>query len=361
MFKNVASQKVRYFAFDVTTGLPKTGDAGNIVPYMIKDDGTGAALASATITEIDSTNQKGWYLGSPSQAETNYNDPVYTAKSSTANISVVGVRVTTVPINFQARVISSTGIGDANVTQTLGSAALAPLPRYTGTATAGSATGITLAAATTALQCIAGDLIRLVAGTGAGQVGIVTDFNAATLIATIFGNWPIANPDGTTTYEILKTGGGIPATPGDIWNDTEAPTRILTAATNITSTNVAIPIAGTGNVRADISSLAANTITSAAIQDGAITANKLASASITSSQLDSSAANEIRDAVFAQIIENSKSFLECVRIQNADAAGKCSGMNTLSPRIRDLADSKDRISALLDVNGNRLSVTVDTT
>lgn len=90
MFKNIASQKVIFFAFDSTTNLPKTGDGANITPYVSKDYGTVTVLGTATATELDSTNAKGYYSCVLTQAETNADTLMFTAKSSTANIVVIG-------------------------------------------------------------------------------------------------------------------------------------------------------------------------------------------------------------------------------------------------------------------------------
>lgn len=98
MFKNTAS-KFLVFAFDSTTNLPKTGDAANITAYVSKDFGAITVLADTTATELDATNAKGYYSFDAAQAETNADELTITAKSSTANIVVVGApaRISTFP------------------------------------------------------------------------------------------------------------------------------------------------------------------------------------------------------------------------------------------------------------------------
>jgi hypothetical protein len=56
MLKNTSSQSIVLFAFDATTGLPKTGDAANMVFYVTKDRGTVTAISSnsGVPTEMDS-------------------------------------------------------------------------------------------------------------------------------------------------------------------------------------------------------------------------------------------------------------------------------------------------------------------
>lgn len=102
MQKNVASQKLIVFAFDATTNLPKTGDAANITAYVSIDYGSVTVLGDTSATEMDATNAKGYYLFDLTQGETNGNTLLFSAKSSTANIVVVGApaSVQTVPASF---------------------------------------------------------------------------------------------------------------------------------------------------------------------------------------------------------------------------------------------------------------------
>lgn len=100
MFKNVASQKIAVFAFDITTGAAKTGDAANITVYVSKDWGSVTVLGDTSATEMDATNAKGWYLFDLTQGETNADALLFTGKSSTANISIVGQIIYTDPPSF---------------------------------------------------------------------------------------------------------------------------------------------------------------------------------------------------------------------------------------------------------------------
>lgn len=88
-----------------------------------------------------------------------------------------------------------------------------------GTAQAGGATSITLAAGSNALHSTAfrGMFIKTTGGTGGGgtggannQVRRITDYNVGTLVATVSPAWE-TNPSSDTTYEILvPEGTGIP-------------------------------------------------------------------------------------------------------------------------------------------------------
>lgn len=123
MFKNVAT-KIELYAFDTTTGAAKTGDAANITAYVSKDHGAVTVLGDTSATEMDATNAKGWYLFDVAQAETNADTLLFSGKSSTANISVVGVLIYPTPNNFSSLSVDSNGRVDvikvAGTTQTAG-------------------------------------------------------------------------------------------------------------------------------------------------------------------------------------------------------------------------------------------------
>lgn len=109
MFKNVSGQKIPLFAYDVTTGLPKTGDAANITAYVSKDFGAVTALADTSATEISATNAPGWYLFDLTQAESNADHGLFTGKSTTANVVVVGMSIYTLPNRFTSLGIDAAG------------------------------------------------------------------------------------------------------------------------------------------------------------------------------------------------------------------------------------------------------------
>lgn len=118
MFKNVASQKLVVFAFDSTTNTPKTGDAANITAYVSKDYGSVTVLGDTSATEMDSTNAKGYYLFDLTQAESNADTLLFSAKSSTSNIVVVGAPATvfTVPASWTIPLVTAvTGLTASDV------------------------------------------------------------------------------------------------------------------------------------------------------------------------------------------------------------------------------------------------------
>ena len=93
-----------------------------MVFYITKDWGSVTAIASnsGVPTEMDSTNAKGWYKIAVSQTESTADAITFTGKSSTANVSVVGQLIQTVPPNFGITSIDGSGNVAANATQFAG-------------------------------------------------------------------------------------------------------------------------------------------------------------------------------------------------------------------------------------------------
>lgn len=67
------------------------------------------------------------------------------------------------------------------------------------------------------------------------------------------------------------------------------------------------------------------------------------------------------DAVWDEVVDGTTTARQSVRLQNSALAGKASGLGTTTAVFRDLADTKDRISATVDADGNRTAVTRDAT
>jgi hypothetical protein len=67
------------------------------------------------------------------------------------------------------------------------------------------------------------------------------------------------------------------------------------------------------------------------------------------------------DAILDDAMEGTLTVRQALRIILAAAAGKLAGAATTSVTVRDQADTKNRISATVDADGNRSAVTVDGT
>jgi hypothetical protein len=78
---------------------------------------------------------------------------------------------------------------------------------------------------------------------------------------------------------------------------------------------------------------------------------------ITASVLASDAVDEILD----EVIEGSITLRQAMRVLLAANAGRSTGGGTANIKFRDNANSKDRISATVDSNGNRTAMTLNLT
>jgi hypothetical protein len=67
------------------------------------------------------------------------------------------------------------------------------------------------------------------------------------------------------------------------------------------------------------------------------------------------------DGVLDEAVEGSTTLRQSVRLANAVLGGKASGLATTEATYRDLADTKDRVVATVDTDGNRSAVTRDLT
>lgn len=216
MQRNVSGQKILLFAFDASTNLPKTGDAANLTAYVSKDAGAVTVLGDTTATEMDATNAKGWYSFDLTQGETDAYDLVFTGKSSTANVSVVGRAIATTPASFTA-FVTPTG-ASVNATQfarqTITAAAGVTLPSSVASPTnITAATGVVLSAA--GVQAIWDALTSAL--TTVGSIGklFVDNLNAtvssrlASASITLSGGAVTVGTNNDKTGYSLATGGVI--------------------------------------------------------------------------------------------------------------------------------------------------------
>lgn len=276
MQQSSTGQPLEFFLVSSTDGVTPVTGLGSAPVVTLSKNGASFAAASGAVSEIGN----GWYQVAGNATDTNTVGKLtlHATGSGAINFDAIvglvvpwnpldGVRqgMTALPnvASGSAGAIPTTGTGanqisvsggvvSANTTQIGG---LATRPRYTGQAQTGATNSITLAASTPAATCEGGDVIVLTGGTGAGQSNIVLSLSGggtSTPVATVIQNWPTANPDSSTTYEILKIGGAVPSAVTDVWDNTKNPARTLTAATNITQNGAAIPTDSNGFVNADV-------------------------------------------------------------------------------------------------------------
>ncbi|MDP9202817.1 MAG: hypothetical protein M3P26_12900 [Gemmatimonadota bacterium] len=143
----------------------------------------------------------------------------------------------------------------------------------------------------------------------------------------------------------------------EIW---DRATSLLTVAGSI-GKRLADDIDATISSRSTFAGGAVASVTGSvgSVATGGMTAASFAVGAIDALALDTSASNEIRDAVTGAVVDGTTTLAESLRLANAALGGKSSGHAVGSPVYRDLADSKNRITATTDVDGNRSAVTTD--
>lgn len=368
MFKNVAS-KFTVFAFDSTTNLPKTGDAANITAYVSIDNGTVTVLGDTSATEMDATNAKGYYLFDAAQGETNGDKLMVSAKSATSNIVVVGAPAviwtrpttgwlapTTAARTLDVSAGGEAGVDWANVGSPTTSLAL---------------TGTTIAVT----QKVDVETIKTNPVVNAGTITFpttatlasTTNITAGTIttvgtLTTYTGNTP---QTGDSFARIGVAGAGL--------TNIDLPNQTMDIVGNITGNisgsvgSVAGAVGSvtgavgsvTGNVGGNVTGSVGSVVGLTASNLDATVSSRLASASYTTPPT----ANQNADALLdrADAIETGITPRGAMKISTAGNAGKTSGMNTTTGKIRDVGDTKDVVTATLDGNGNRTATTVNVT
>lgn len=67
------------------------------------------------------------------------------------------------------------------------------------------------------------------------------------------------------------------------------------------------------------------------------------------------------DAILDEVVEGTLTLRQAIRLFLSALSGKSSGGGTVTLTFRDNADSKNRITATVDANGNRTAMTLDGT
>jgi hypothetical protein len=196
--RNIGSQTLELFAFDSTTGAPKTGDAANLTAYVSLDgDATPDALGDTSATEISSTNAPGWYRFDLTQAETNGKNILFSGKSATANIVLVGRYVATHPANLSLTAIDSSGNAAADVQEINNDTAAAD--NLDDILDEGGGSGVDLALQSLAVSAATGNAVSIVTSGGNGNgVAIVGNGTGAGISTT----------GGATGVGFVATGAG---------------------------------------------------------------------------------------------------------------------------------------------------------
>lgn len=296
---------VDYYAYDVNTGAPKTGDAANHTVYIRKDGGS-LQTYSGTITEVDATNAPGLYSITLSASDMQASKVTVYVKSSTSGVLIHPIPVFTEGGRLDATVSSRMPAG--NVTVGDYSVGKSPADYILQTPTNKLLTDTTG-------RVTVGDYAPT---KSPGEQVLITPANKLATDTT--GRVTAASVASDVNINMSQS---LPATP--------------TADT----TGDALKRAST-NLNAQVSSRAA--------PGDAMT--------LTAGER-SSIAQAIMDYVVESTQTVSYTVLNVLRIIASALAGKVSGAQTNTPVFRDIADTKNRITMTVDDDGNRTTVTLD--
>lgn len=108
-----------------------------------------------------------------------------------------------------------------------------------------------------------------------------------------------------------------------------------------------------GNVNGSVASVTGNVGGNVVGTVG--TVNALAANSVNASALAADAVDEIWD----EVMEGTVTARQSMRLANTANGAKLSGAATTTVVIRDVSDTKDRVTATVDADGNRTAVTLD--
>ena len=272
-----------------------------------------------------------------------------------------------------------------------------------GTAQAGAASSITLAAGSSAVtDFYQGDVVQIISGTGAGQARTITGYNGSTLVATVSRAWA-TQPDATSVYAVLAD--PFPAVDTNLAVTAgTAPDPLATAVPGAyaagTAGNIIGNVATVSQIAASILTTPANklaTDASGRVTVGSIVNGAIAAATFAANALDavwstvtrtlttdpwatslpgsyasgtagnivgnnSPSAQAIADAVMdAENVETGLTFRQWLRLTGAVLLGKTSGSPLGTVFRAAVSDVKVRVTSADDVNGNRTSITYDPT
>lgn len=196
----------------------------------------------------------------------------------------------------------------------------------------------------------AGDNIVLAKGTG---ITGFNDLSAAEVNAEV--DTALADYDGPTNAEMVAR----TLTASDYATASALATVDSTVDAILVDTDTSIPMQ-IGSLN-NISSADVNAQVDVALADVGLTSTVTGRIDIALSDIPT--ANENADALLdrANSIETGLTLRQAHRLQVAALAGKISGAETTSVSIRNVGDTKDRITATVDADGNRTAVTTDVT
>lgn len=372
------------------------GRVDAIVGAYASGQGPLQSTVAGRTLDVTTTGEAGidWAnIGAPTTAQTLSGTTIGTL---TTNSDKTGYTLTTAGEDSIVNKVWDEPTADHTAAGSYGQAAL---PTRNGTAQGGAAGTITLDTGASAVDDFYNNqLIFLTAGTGSRQARIISDYVGSTKVATVQGNW-ITTPDSTSVFVIYPAAESAQAAPSltsivnGVWNEAmsghttsgsygqrlrdirtgtaqagAAGTITLDSGANATDDfykNTLIHItAGTGIHQSRMISAYTGSTKVATVNSNWITTPDSTSVfvihpfgSIPGATAPSAA--EVADAVWDEAVDGTNTARQYQRLAASALFGKLSGAATTTVTIRDVADTKARITATVDGDGNRSAVTLD--
>jgi hypothetical protein len=182
--------------------------------------------------------------------------------------------------------------------------------------------------------------VELINLNATAQSGIRTAVGLATAnLDTQLDALPTAGENADEVWDTLIVGNTDAGSFGEAVNATLAATAIIQSKTDqITFTTA-------NRVDSQVFGMQNGTVTAAAVATGAIDADALAADAV--------------DEIWDEVMEGTTTARQSIRLANSANAGKLSGAATTTVTVRDVADTKNRIVATVDADGNRSALTLD--
>lgn len=332
----------------IKLALESTHTDADVVSLFVDDDTAGCVPWTATIYTADAT------LNMLSTAVAAVSTQVSAVSSAVSSVASNVTGISTVVSAYSGVIERGTGVGSGAASFTFAS---------TSAWTSDSINGATL--------LIAGD-------TGYGQARTVLAFDSTTKIATV-DSWTVT-PATNAPYTLFAT---PPASlsepmPANVleWNSTAVASDHPVVAANLVtfastastgflaalSTQVSAVSSAVSSVASAVSLVSTQASALSSAVSSAATAIGLVSTQVSavSSQVSSVAAStSVAEAVLDGIIESTLSLRQVTRGMGAVLLGLASGSSGSTTVFRDLANTKNRITAITDTSGNRATVTID--
>lgn len=306
-------QKIYFVALDANDRVTRKTGLSSFTVYRSRKGGTATVYTTPTVAELDATNMPGVY--SLLIDEDTTVDSASDSEEYAVHITVTGMAPVTRTIELYRR--------DTTSGKTL---------TVDGNSRADASVGAVAAGVISAASFAANALDAV--------------WSTATRLLTAGTNIVLAKGTGLT---------GL--------NDLSA--AQVNAEVDTALADAGVTVAVTGRIDAAISTrLAAASYT--APDNSSITAIKAKTDNLPASPAAASdipTANDNADALLdrADGVETSRTLRQSVRLMLAALCGKASGLATTTAVYRDTNDTKARITATVDENGNRSAVTLDAT